>query len=275
MISRAFGRPANDISANHIHAPSLSVRRIVSANHIDPNYAEIESDIYQLTQQLEVYRDAILEHQKVLEKQKTLAEDHEDTMTILHTFHQPPWFTKESYTYCEFTSEDWKDNTIPTENNAVFVRKLTLPQKFKAMFVLFRHSSKIGEPRHVSLYPKHGEAVVYITSHPNFAKRLTSFDLEWLPPGPNSNHAEVMVGHHSLLKSPPDMNGYLFGATSESSSGGQCVVMSEGGSFYIKALYIDTSLPQYELVLIGEKYKNTFNTTLGGFCAYCIDETNV
>lgn len=274
MNSRAFGRPATDISASHIQAPSMTTRRMSSTTHVDPNYLLIESDIYQIIQQLETYRDVILDQQKILEKQKKVLDDHDETMSVLHTYHQPPWFTKESYTFCEFDSNDWKDNTVPPDSESLFVKRIVLPHKFKAMFVIFRHSNKIGEPRHACLMPKHGEAVVYVTSHPNFARRLTSFDLEWMPPGPNSNHAEVMVGHHSLLKSPQDMNGYLFGATSESSSGGQCVVLSEGGGFYIKALYIDTSLPQYELVLVGEKYKNTLNTHLGGFCAYGVDDTS-
>jgi hypothetical protein len=256
--SRSFGRPVVDLGVSNIAVPNISVHKLISGQHIDPNYKHIEYDIHVLVDQID-------HQQKIIQKQAEVIKQHA-------RYHQSPWFTKETFTYHDFTSDDWNDAQLPNDAHATFERRMRLPMKFKAMFVLLPYSEQIGGVRHAAMFPKMGEALVYITHQPEMARRLSSFDLEWLPPGPNSDHQEIMVGHHSLLKCNHELNGILFGSTAQSTSGGTCVVLSQGGSFYIQEMYIDTIDDICELVLVGQKYATTLGTRLPGFCVYGVDE---
>jgi hypothetical protein len=261
--SSSFGRPPKDFNVDSLASGHLTSNMISSLEHIDTNVVEIEKDIYDL--QGIVYdqsEESLNTSQEIATVQNDLVE--------LQYIQSLPWFCKSNFVYGEIVPDNWNIAAIPNASNQLFIRYIELQDTYTGMILILPRSNIVGESRHVSIVPKSSEAVVYISVNPADTVRLTSFDIEWLPPT-SINDSDRFIGHLSLLAKPVKLNGYVFGSSSPSDmQGSQCVVFPNSGSFYIQSLYLDNNAGHTRIVMIGQKYQSSAGASLVGFDYYGI-----
>lgn len=258
----SFGRPPKDLNVAALASSHLTSSMISSLDHIDTNVVEIEKDIFDL--QGIVYdqsEESLNTSQEISAVQNDLVE--------LHYTQSLPWFCKSNFVYGETKPENWNLPAVPNPSNQLFIRYIDLADTYTGMLLILPRSVSAGESRHVSVYPKSSEACVYVTTNPAETVRLSSFDVEWFPPT-SISETDRFVGHLALLSKPAKLNGYVFGMSSPTNMTGQCVVFPNSGPFCIQSLYLDNNSGHTRIVLIGQKYQPSNNTTLGGFVFYGI-----
>lgn len=255
--SNTFGRPKLDIGAMSIASDHLS-----SINHTDNNIIAIEKDIYDL-------QEIVIQNTEFTTTNVQEIATIQNELVDLQYNQTLPWFCKSNFVYHDIPKESWSDVTVPDAANQLFLRHIDLDETFTHIILFLPRVSDIGEARHVSVFPKSSEACVCITTDPANTVRLSSFDIEWFPPAAsNQLDSDVFVGHKALLSKPRNLNGYVFGSSTESKSQGQCVIFPNAGAFYIQSIYIDNTLGHSRIILVGQKYQQTFNKTLLGFSLY-------
>jgi hypothetical protein len=263
-MSKAFGRPIKDLSVSHVSAEQMTSKLISSLESIDSNIIEIEKDIFDL-QDIAVH--SVEESVNTIQELTTVQND----LIELQYVQTLPWFCKSNFVYGEVQPQHWDITNIPDPTGQLFIRYINLTETYTGMLCFIPRITNIGETRHVSVHPRSNEACIFINTNPAHTIRLSSFDIEWFPPIPNGeSEADTFVGHKSLLKRPANLNGYVFGASAESNSPGQCVVFPNSGPFYIQSFYLDNNAGYTRIVLIGHKYQVSSNKTLGGFTYYAL-----
>lgn len=260
----SFGRPPRDMNVSSLATQHVTSNLINSLEHIDSNVVAIEKDIYDL--QSIVYESS----EEALNTSQELSAVQNDLLELQYV-QSLPWFCKSNFIYGEIQNSQWNVSTVPSGTSQTFVRYVQLDQTFTSMILFLPKSSSVGESRHASVVPKSSEACVYITNNPIDTVRLSSFDVEWMPPNSNNQNdsdSERFIGHSALLSKPSRMNGYVFGSSVTSNMTGQCVVFPDSGPFYIQAIYIDNSNGFSKIVFIFEKYQSSSSTSLPGFSYY-------
>ena len=260
-MSMETGSIPKDLSVTSLSSFHINSRLVSSVEHIDRNIVDVERDIFEL-------QDVALQ---ISEETFNLVHDVsavQNDLIELRYVQSLPWFCKSNFTYQEVKSDQWNIPQVSDSSNQLFIRVVELTDTFTGMFLLLPRNVQSGETRSVSLIPKQSEACVYVSTNPNDAVRLTSFDLEWFPARTGMD-PDVFVGHGALLSKPGKLNGFLFGSTfSSTSDTNECVVFPESGPFYIQTIYLDNNSGNTKIVFVFQKYKTSFDKMLPGFSFY-------
>jgi hypothetical protein len=260
---RSFGRPKKDLGADAISTDHITSKMVSSIEHIDTNVVEIEKDIFDL-QDIAFHNaeESIGTQQEIGSIQNDLVD--------LQYIQSLPWFCKSNFVHGVVNPGNWNVSSIPDSANQLFVRYINLPDTYTGMILILPRVTNIGEARHVSMHPKNSEACVYITTNPVNTIRLSSFDVEWLPPM-NGSDSDNFISHGTLLAKPTKLGGFVFGSNAESTTEpGQCVVFPDSGAFYIQSMYLDNNGGFSKIVFIGQKFQATQSKNLNGFTFYGI-----
>lgn len=258
--TNSLGHITSDLSLSNLNTHHIYSHVSKTANSVDPNVVEIEKDIHLLQQMACTVAD---ESTDVTDQVQQLQNDVIDLQCI----HTLPWFAKSNFGYEQISASQWDDGCVPDAATEMFVRTVTLTNTYTAAFVLLPRAANVGEARHVSFSPRANEAVVYVTTSPLDSCRLSAFDVEWvLGTTDSSAPSDVFVGQKALLSRPAQMEGWVFGATADSSTPhGRCVVFPDSGAFYVQSLYLDNQQDTSRITLVGQKFQPTSGKQLGGF----------
>ena len=259
--SSSFGRPKRDLGVTAVSTDHITSKLMASVEHIDTNVVEIEKDIFDLQ---DIAFHNIEESNNVVQEIATIQND----LVELQYVQSLPWFCKSNFVYGTVRPEHWNMKIVPDSANQLFIRHINLPDTYTGMIVILPRVNTVGDARHVSIYPRAAEACVYISTNPHETVRLSSFDLEWFPPV-QGTESDRLIGHEALLARPSKLNGFVFGASSESTTvPGQCVVFPGSGAFFIQSVYLDNNTGQSKIVFIFQKYQATAGKSLTGFTFY-------
>lgn len=261
------GAIPKDMAVTSLTSQHMVGKFISSVEHIDGNIIDIEKDIFELQDvALQISDETLNLAHEVSKVQNDFIE--------LQYIQSMPWFCKSNFTYQEVSSSRWNIQSVPESSNQLFIREIELTDTYTGMFILLPRAVYAGEARSASIYPKTSEACVFVTSNPNDAVRLTSFDLEWFPPK-TITETDIYVGHGTLLSNPNKLNGYLFGSVFSSfdntqTSVEQCVVFPEAGPVYIQSIYLDNNSGNTKIIFVIQKFRTSVSTNLPGFSFYGI-----
>lgn len=255
LHSQSFGRPIRDVGASHISADHINTHFVNSVQQIDKNVVEIERDIFDL-------QDIALQNAE--ESMTTLHEvaNLQNDIVELRYVQSLPWFAKTQTQYGQINQDMWNDHSIPNNDDDTFVRFVDLNDTYSCLILILPRSSAVGEARHASLFPKSNEACVYVSTQPQDAVRLSSFDVEW-------SENNTFVGHSALLAKPSRLSGTLFGASATPSGPGECVVFPSAGPFLIRSIHIDNNQGHSRIVFTFKKFQSSDDgASLGSFVYY-------
>jgi hypothetical protein len=234
---------------------------------MDKNIIDIEQDIFELQDvALQMSDEALNTAHEISTVQNDLID--------LHYIQTLPWFCKSNFKYEEVKTSQWNDSSVPDSANQVFIRTVPLSDTYTGMFLLLPRSQHAGESRSASFNPKSNEACVYVSTNPADTVRLTSFDLEWVPPSVGSLETDTYIGHGTLLSKPVRTNGCVFGSVFSSTDVQNpppvdcCVVFPNAGPVYVKSIYLDNNSGHSILTFTFEKFKSSSETSLPGFSFY-------
>jgi len=263
------GAVPKDLSLSALNSSHVTSRLVSSLEHFDRNIIDVEKDIFEL-------QDVALQ---ISDETLNMAHDISTTqndLIELHYIQSLPWFCKSNFSYQEVKSDQWNVANVSDSSNQLFLRVVELEDTYTGMFVVLPRAARAGEARSASFYPKPTEACVYVTTNPNDAVRLTSFDLEWFPAA-TSAEPEWYAGHATLLAKPRKLQGFLFGSVFSNTDTSsppppvdQCVVFPDAGPFYIQTIYLDNNSGHTKIVFVFQKYKASADKVLGPFAFYGI-----
>ena len=269
-MSSGSGHIPRDMSLSALNSTHVHSHIMSSVEHIDQNINDVEKDIYEL-------QDVALQ---ISDETVNLAHD---ISTIQNDFielqyvQSLPWFCKSNFTYQEVQSHQWDISQVSDSSNQLFIRVVELTDTYTGMFILLPRNMQAGETRSVSMIHKQSEACVFVSSKPENSIRLTSFDLEWMPPQQIAD-PDVFVGHSTLLSKPKKMGGFLFGSVFSSANNGDddhqsiqlnpCVVFPNSGPFYVQSIHLDNNNGNTNIVFLFKKHQASQGLELPGFSFY-------
>lgn len=258
--NRGFGRPDMDLSVNHIASKTISTNLLTAVEVIDNNVVAIEQDIYNTRLLLTSNTEDIMSNAiDIVQNEKMMLD--------LNEHHSLPWFNKSAFIYGIISGAQWSEGgSVPNDALSLFTRRVTLSGKFKnALVVLPCIESNV---RHAAVTLESKKAAAFVTENPLTASRLTSFEFEWFPSEDNVL-GDIQVGYATLFSKPPLLSNFLFGSDKDSVlADSKSVVFPSSGSLYVQSIYLDNTGPLSQLVLVGQKFNVTNNTTLDGFEYY-------
>jgi hypothetical protein len=252
-----------DMALSSLTSSHITSKLMTSVEHMDKNMIDVERDIFELQDVALQMSDETL---NIVHEISTVQND----FIELQYIQSLPWFCKSNFAYREVTPDQWNVQTTSDSSNQLFIRVVELADTYTGMFLILPRATRAGDTRCVSMFPKSSEACVYVSTNPNDAVRLTSFDLEWVPPK-TGNDTERYLGHEALLAKPGKLNGYLFGSVFSSTNSNQedqCVVFPDAGPFYVQTVYLDNNSGHTKIVFVFQKYKSSTEKILPGFSFY-------
>lgn len=264
--NRSFGNTAKDLSVENLSANCITSRILSSIESNDINIMFLEEDIIDMQEITSINAEDITANADDIADLETSIDD-------LSNIQSNPWFFKSNSTYELINSSEWRDeknnttNTLPTDPSVMFVRKITLNNKYKSALILLPiTSNSVGNSRCVGIISDESKAFVYVTTNLMETTRLKSWDMEYIPS--TDNPPDVLVGHQALLSKPFQLNNYVFGSDRMQTSSGNCIVFPGTGEWYVQSIYLDNSGQVSELVIIGQKYGTTTLTPMGSVEVY-------
>ena len=262
--NRSIGRILPDLSAQHVSTQSIRTKNLMAVESVDQIVVEIENDITDLNQVVDEQQNQIneLNHDVSVVEQVVLN---------MNTVQSWPWWSNVNIEYGQVQAINWlPSSNIPDAASGEFQRTVILPKTFSALIVVLPLAVLTPDIRHASIFLGQEHVAVMITTNVQNTIRLSALKTEWFPDGTGTR--EIQMGYGTLYQRPSGTFQYVFG-TDDNTSGGaaQCVVFPGAGEMYVKSLYLDSSNPaQQQLVLVGEKFASTTNNFLTGIEYYGI-----
>jgi len=252
----SIGSVKKDLNVTTLHCDHANVKLLSTLDHVDRNINSIERDIFEL-------QNVVLQNTSDTVGIMNETSNMQNDMIDLRFIQSQPWFVKSKFVYRDIQPLQWNDITVPDSSSETFIRFIQFDDIYTSGMLILPKAQSIGESRHVTMFPKSTEAVVYIGISPDNATRLSSFDIEWMV---DANSNDQLVGHGALLSKT--INKCFIGSTADSSSPGSCVVFPSIGQCYITAMYLDNNSGTSKIVVIFQKYQSTSGKTLPGFSFY-------
>ena len=225
---RAFGSTVRDLSVSHLSADGIVTRLLTAIQVRDENLALVEQDIFDVQELVNANSEDVINNAEDIADLENTVADLQFTGTL-------PWFTsfKSNFVW-ESSNGNWDDQNIPDSGSATFTRRVTTGDVYNsAILFLPANPALTSGARHAGVTTNGDSAMVYVTTNPTEAVRLTSFAMEFFP-------ATTMPGQ-TLFAGSLALGNRLFGT--HISPNGQCVALYKDATsnYYIDQIFLEHS----------------------------------